>query len=419
MIQEQIHVQNPHWSTGSISSYPVTRDLYSALVKSLSIHPITYLTGSRRIGKSVLFQQLMHHLLVNTQLSPKQLLFFSFPPRSPQNMIWEIWHYFHEEICDPKQPIYLFFDEVQYVKTYEVEIKQLYDIFPNLKICLTGSLSLSYKRRMQESLTGRFLPFRLFPLSFLEYLNIAQHPTLDIVKKYKKEANSSIRLQLTNTINPTFRNFLLHGRFPEMITLPEPFHSSYLNTIIDQSLSQDAFAYFNINDPVLLRAIYSQLIIQNGGLVTLAKLSSNSSIKTVARYLDILDLMGLTYLIYNTTSPVIKLNSSRKSYVNSAFYLNNPPFDLATSMGFAVESYVLERLLTEDNEVSFWHQRQNEIDFLISKTKVAYEVKYRQNFSLPNAFYSHCEKTHYHPTIITLNQSDSTPVLTKTPAFAI
>ncbi len=419
MIQEQILLQNPHWSTNPIATFPMTRDLYPDLVKSLSIHPITYLTGPRRIGKSVLFQQLMYHLLVHTHLPTKQLLFFSFPPRTPQNTIWEVWRYFHAEICDPSKPIYLFFDEVQYVKNYEVEIKQLYDMFPNLKICLTGSLSLSYKRRMQESLAGRFLPYRLFPLSFLEYLKIAQHSTLEIVQKYKEEINPAIRIQLANTINPTFRNFLLHGRFPEMITLPESFHSSYLNSIIDQSLSQDAFAYFDINDPMLLRAIYSQLIIQNGGLITLTKLSSGSSVKTIARYLDILDLMGLTYLVYNTTKPVIKLNSSRKAYVNSSFYLNNPPFDIATSMGFAVESYVLERLLTNGNDVSFWHHRQNEIDFLVSKTKIAYEVKFRQDLSLHNTFYSYCEKTHYHPIIITLNQSDSTPTLTKLPAFAV
>jgi hypothetical protein len=271
---------------------------------------------------------------------------------------------------------------------------------------------------MQESLAGRFLPYRLFPLSFLEYLKIAQHPTLQVTKQYNQENNSKLRLQLANTINPTFRHFLLHGRFPEMITLPESVHSSYLNSIIDQSLNQDAFAYFDINNPLLLRAIYNQLILQNGGLISLAKLSGSSATKTTARYLDILDLMGLTYLVYNTTNPVIKLNSTRKAYVNSAFYLNNPPFDLATSMGFAIESYILERLLTDGNEVSFWYHRQNEIDFLVNKTKIDYEVKFRQSLPIQKTLLAYCAKNHYHPTLITLNQSDSNSIPSQLPAFA-
>lgn len=418
MKNDQILTQNSHWSNAIESPFPITRDLYGSLVESLDIHPITYLTGTRRIGKSILFKQLIHHLLSNGRIPPKQILFYSFPPKAKEEDLWDVWRYFRAEISDPNQKSYIFFDEIQYVENYEIVIKQLYDTFQDIKICLTGSLSLSYKRRMHESLAGRYISYRLFPLSFTEYLRISKDPTLSLLNNHNKEPNPHLRLEITNQINPTFRHFLHHGRFPEMISLPETLHASYLNSLIDQSLGQDAFAYFDINDPLLLRAIYSQLIIQNGGLVSLSKLSSTSTAKTTARYLDILELMGLVYLVYNSTNPVIKLNSSRKSYVNSAFFLNNPPFDIATSMGLAVESYILERLLSAQNEVSFWHQRQNEVDFIIKKSKIAYEVKFRQDLETPKTLLSYCAKNHFKPTLITLNQSQNTNDISHLPAFS-
>ena len=61
--------------------------------------------------------------------------------------------------------IYIF-DEIQYVNGYESMIKMIYDNKDSCKIFITGSLSLSYKKRMSESLTGRFFSYKLFPLNF-------------------------------------------------------------------------------------------------------------------------------------------------------------------------------------------------------------------------------------------------------------
>ena len=65
------------------------------------------------------------------------------------------------------------------------------------------------------------------------------------------------------------------------------------------------------------------------------------------------------------------------------FGLKNSKLDPSTAYGFAAESYVLERLLEQNQIVTFYRSRNKEIDFLLPKSKVAYEVKYRREFEQP------------------------------------
>ena len=106
---------------------------------------------------------------------------------------------------------------------------------------------------------------------------------------------------------------------------------------------------------------------------------------TVAGYLDVLELMGLTYTVYNSVNPIIKLNSAKKIYVSSMFGLKNSKYDPQTAFGFAAESYVLERLLEQNQLVTFYRNRNKEIDFLLPKLNIAYEVKYRPKFEQPKS----------------------------------
>jgi predicted AAA+ superfamily ATPase len=187
-----------------------------------------------------------------------------------------------------------------------------------------------------------------------------------------------------------------------MVTFSQAQASAYLQTVLSQSLNQDAFAYFDIEKPPLIKALYEYLCLNQGGLLNLTSLAGElgASAKTVAAYMDVLELMGLTYLIYNSTHPLIKLNSSRKAYVSSMFALLNSKFDWPNALGLAAEAYVLERLLERGETVTFFRQRTQEIDFLLPKKKLAYEVKYRPDpgpipATLPD----------YHIEIISLDQA--------------
>jgi predicted AAA+ superfamily ATPase len=152
-----------------------------------------------------------------------------------------------------------------------------------------------------------------------------------------------------------------------------------LETIILQSLNQDAATYFDIQRPDIILALYKYLALNNGMEASLQTLSSKIgiSVATVRKYLDTLEMLGLIYIIANTLDPLKKINTKPKIYVNSMFNLSfgTPKIN---NLGLAVESYVLERLIASKKQICFFRERDSEIDFVDLNNKKLYEVKFRQ-----------------------------------------
>ncbi|EKE04988.1 MAG: hypothetical protein ACD_19C00426G0010 [uncultured bacterium] len=380
-IVKKILFQNKQWSEGRFKTFGFKRDIFEKVWRDLNTKLIALITGPRRVGKSVLLKQIANELIVSKKISPKQILFYEFAQNDDEDTIWDVFEYFTKEMADPRLPIFIFFDEIQYVNGYESMIKNIYDNQDSCKIFITGSLSLSYKKRMSESLTGRFFSYKLFPLNFLEFIKLHKPSSLDIYNKTIKEDDKFKREYQLSILNADFREFLISGRYPEAFGLSSEQNKIYLSNIINQSLNEDAYAYFRIEKPSIMNSLFEYIRQNNGGLLSINKLSSltGSSNKTISTYLDILELMGIVYIVYNSTNPLIKNQSSKKAYINSSFAFDNTKLDVSTALGFAVESYILERLLEKGEIVTFWRKREKEIDFLIPSKKIGYEIKFRPN----------------------------------------
>lgn len=384
-LQSRIVEQNPQWKGDLFPTPNLKRDLFDVLYGNLKSPLITFLSGPRRVGKSILLKQLINHLISQDEVQPSRILFFEFSPKQKKEFIWDVYRYFKQNILQNEQPIYLFFDEVQVIPGFEITIKEIYDNLDQTrtKIFVTGSPSMSYKRKMAESLAGRFLPYKLFPLNFKEYLRLKGS---SLQSKFDGPAIDNLtRMGNLEDLNMEFKRFLSWGRLPQMLTLPDNEKMFYLESSIDQTITKDAFDYFNIENPSAMSALFYYICQNSGQVMIKENLSkvSGISLVTVANYLDVLELMGVTYTIYNSTNPIIKLNSARKIYVSSMFNLKNSKHDPQTAYGFAAESYVLERLLEQDQLVTFYRNRNKEIDFLLPKRNIAYEVKYRLQFVQP------------------------------------
>ena len=63
---------------------------------------------------------------------------------------------------------YLFIDEVQNVEGYE-EVVNAYNADGGFSIFITGSNSYLLSGELMTKLTGRYVEFEMFPLSFAEY----------------------------------------------------------------------------------------------------------------------------------------------------------------------------------------------------------------------------------------------------------
>ncbi|MDA1079665.1 MAG: ATP-binding protein [bacterium] len=411
--------QNPHWQGIVSLLQPKRRTVVENVLADLDTDLIALITGPRRVGKSVLLLQVLDHLIQDMHVSPKQILFYTFSPSDTSDLLESVFGEYIHEHCDLNKPFYLFFDEIQYLDGYEEKIKRIYDTYKGrAKLFLTGSLSLNYKRRMHESLAGRFFEYRMFPLFFDEYLYLKDDADYDQYKKITTAKDAALTLGFVKKYRQEFETFLTLKRLPETIWLTDEQSALYNENVKGQSLNQDAFEYFDIASPNTLQALFSYISAHNGlefrGRAVAQKLAGVSEI-TISKYIDVLEIMGMVYIAYNTTNSLKKANSLRKIYLSSH---NSDPL---LNIGFAVESYVLEKLLSQKKEVAFYRKRQQEIDFLIPNEKIAIEVKYRSDtthFDLTNM--QQFSQAHgYQNQLITLNEYAESVELSKLPAMLL
>ena len=76
------------------------------------------------------------------------------------------------EIDLEKDQLYVFFDEIQYMKNWETHLKSLVDTRANIKAVVSGSAAAALKLKSDESGAGRFTDILLPPLTFYEYLEL-------------------------------------------------------------------------------------------------------------------------------------------------------------------------------------------------------------------------------------------------------
>jgi predicted AAA+ superfamily ATPase len=399
---------NPQWIGQSISLPKHTRLVFDEILSKLDTGLITFLIGPRRLGKSTLLKQVLNHLLVEKQIKASQTFFFEFEPNQTRSHLDLVVSEYFQTKADKNLPFYLFLDEVQFIPDYELSLKYLVDNYHNIRILITGSLSLGYKRKMSESLAGRILPITIYPLCFEEYLTMSEAKELSIFSQAKDK--SDLWAQASTELNPKFQEFLLGGTYPQSILWPKQIPlRDFLDTIVNQSLNQDAVKFFSIDRGDLIMALYQYLAANNGMEISLNKLSVQlqANIITIKKYLDVLELLGLIYILKNTTNPLKIPNSKAKIYVNSIFENSwaNPNHN---NLGASVESYVLERLLTQKHQVSFFRERNKEVDFIDHTAKEIVEVKYRTRFDskLLNYLNYLAHDLKFSRKLITLNQTE-------------
>jgi predicted AAA+ superfamily ATPase len=111
---------------------------------------------------------------------------------------------------------YLFLDEVHKYPTWSREIKNLYDVFPQLKIVFTGSSMLEIYRGNAD-LSRRAIHYELFGLSFREYLIFEKKIDIQALKLADLLENHT---EFASTVNekikplPLFDNYLRNGYYP-------------------------------------------------------------------------------------------------------------------------------------------------------------------------------------------------------------
>jgi len=123
--------------------------------------------GPRRVGKTVLLFQIIQECL-NKKVIPKNLVYFSmdeplFYSLSLDDLLSKYKTATGEESLKNK---IIIFDEIQYLKKWDVQLKVLVDNYHKTKFIVSGSAAGALKRYSRESGAGRFTDFMLRQRTF-------------------------------------------------------------------------------------------------------------------------------------------------------------------------------------------------------------------------------------------------------------
>ncbi len=382
---------NEHWKTGKADARikeTIKRRRYYEILNYLNDRQVISIVGLRRTGKTTILFQIIDNL-IEKKIAPENIFYFSFDEitgKTPE-MLDEIIQYYFSEVLKKdikgKEKIYLFLDEIQKVKDWQIIIKRYYDLNYNLKIIVSGSEGLVIKKKTKESLAGRNYEFLVYPLSFKEYLEF---------KGIKIENNSYETLYKKlipekEKIKALLNEFLLKGGFPETINLETDKLQSYIkNSVIDKIIFSDIPSQFKIENPEILLKIMeiasqntSQLFEVNN-LTEGLKIGRNSA----SSYLFYLISSFLISLSYNFTQSKLKqIRTSKKIFVCDNGIINSllkqPVLNNEEFIGKLAETQVYNELSKISN-VYFWRDKaKHEIDIIIkNKTILPIEVKYRR-----------------------------------------
>ena len=369
---EELERFNPWWKRGEVPpgwTKEYRRNLYFSIERYIDRRQIILVRGLRRTGKTTLMMQVIHHLL--TTANPKNILYFSFDDLTfGIKDVLESYQKFilHKNIEESREPIYLFFDEIQKQEGWENTIKTYYDLYSNVRFFLSGSASAGLRKRSTESLAGRVLDFTLKPLSFEEFLELNGKKTDDI----KKDADLWKR-----EIVPLFYRYLKYGMFPELaLETDEDFAKKYLqNTIIERVIYRDLPEEFGIKDLELLKNIITLVGKHPGMIVRYSEIAKNlgRDQRTVANYFEYLEYGLLLQFVFNYRgSALASMRKLKKVYFSSpnfAFALNQDPGRILPLM--------LENLVASQTGAKFFYRNGFEVDFITETENglVAIEVK--------------------------------------------
>lgn len=129
---------------------------------------IKILTGIRRSGKSTILR-MVREQIAQQGIPADRILHYNFDSMEHEDIKTAKALYQALKVRLSTGKTYLFLDEIQEVRSWEKVLNSLMTEH-NVDIYVTGSNSRMLSAEISTYLTGRYISFRIFPLSFSEYL---------------------------------------------------------------------------------------------------------------------------------------------------------------------------------------------------------------------------------------------------------
>ena len=152
---------------------------------------VKILTGVRRCGKSTILKMIMEKLQTERYIPAGCIVSCRYDSMEYEDMTAKQMYDQLKKRLVPDGKTYLFLDEVQEIKGWEKVVNSLVSDF-DVDLYVTGSNSRMMSSEISTYLTGRYIAFRIFTLSFSEYLMFKEK--YDTVGDPRSELAEYVRL---------------------------------------------------------------------------------------------------------------------------------------------------------------------------------------------------------------------------------
>ncbi|WP_370747780.1 ATP-binding protein [Faecalibacillus intestinalis] len=170
----------------------IERPLYlNKIMPFVDTHFVKILTGVRRCGKSTILKMIQKKLKEEHHITGEQILSYRFDSMEYEDMTSkELYQELKTKILNTKKT-YLFLDEIQEINGWEKVVNTLASDY-DVDIYITGSNSRMMSSEISTYLTGRYVTFYIYTLSFDEYLTFKK--SYSTIYNIKQEFNQYVRL---------------------------------------------------------------------------------------------------------------------------------------------------------------------------------------------------------------------------------
>ena len=134
---------------------------------------VKILTGVRRCGKSTILKMIMEKLQTERNIPPERMINCRYDSMEYEDMTAKQMYARLKGMLSRDGRTYLFLDEVQEIEGWEKVVNSLASDF-DVDLYITGSNSRMMSSEIATYLTGRYISFRIFTLSFEEYLTFKE-----------------------------------------------------------------------------------------------------------------------------------------------------------------------------------------------------------------------------------------------------
>lgn len=284
---------------------------------------------------------------------------------------------------------HIFIDEVHRYPNWAIEIKNIYDSYPDLHIVFTGSSMLEIYKSNAD-LSRRAISYHLNGMSFREFLKLEHKMDFPVCKLTDiLENHIAIASKICSEIKiiPAFKSYLEYGYYPfyrEGVKRYSMRLRNVINTVLESDLpAVEKIEYASIYKLRKMLMIVSSLVPY---MPNISSLSSQLEINraTVMKYFIFLQKAGLVSMLASESKGMNSMSKPEKLYLDNSNLIHAlAPENYNT--GNVRETFFLNQTGMKHNVTA-----PSKGDFLIDDT-FTFEVggsskTFKQIKDLPNSF---------------------------------